>query len=196
MKLSTSLVKRGTVGLQDLRDDYTTEENQEAYLDIRADPRYKPCNGMVAERFAAQAKALLDMGFTDLTGLRRGQAYKILNELINGANWDLSHIALCAKVGISRATLHHIEKQWPYIWHFSNLLTLELVIPKSFGRVLHASCDAAVHGNDRDRRLYFELFGGLRQKQGSSGGTQIIFVQDSMDRPQVIEGSVEPEDEP
>jgi hypothetical protein len=96
-------------------------------------------------------------------------------------------VAICNELGVSREIIYDIEKKWPYMYHFINLLILELIIPISFGRVLHSTADAAVHGSDRDRRLYFELFGGLRQKNEGRGGTNIVFIQDTMTRPEVIE---------
>jgi hypothetical protein len=187
MKMSTKMVKTGSVGLDTLRDDFSQEENCDALAHIRAEPAYCPLNGMVAASFAGQAKQILDRGFTELTHLRRGQAHKLIETLVRGASWDKSIVAICNELGVSREIIYDIEKKWPYMYHFINLLILELIIPISFGRVLHSTADAAVHGSDRDRRLYFELFGGLRQKNEGRGGTNIVFIQDTMTRPEVIE---------
>jgi len=193
--MSTKLVKTNAHGLDSLRDDFSEEQNEEALALMRAEPKYCPLNGMVAGRFAGQAKQILDRGFTSLTHLRRGQAHKIIEILVRGASWDQSIATICDKLDLTRSQLHDIEKKWPYMYHFVNLLILELIIPVSFGRVLHATQDAAVHGSDRDRRLYFELFAGLRQKNDNKGNQNIVFVQDSMTRPQVVEVQATESDE-
>jgi len=192
--MSTKLVKTQTKGLDALKQNYTEEQNAEALATMRVEPTYCPLNGMIAERFAGQAKQILDYGFTELTHLRRGQAHKIITVLVGGASWDKSVTAICSQLEIQRESLYDIEKKWPYMYHFVNLLILELIIPVSFGRVLHATQDAAIHGSDRDRRLYYELFAGLRQKNDKQGDQNFIFVQDSMARPEVI--NVTPDTEP
>lgn len=183
MKMSTKLVKTGTAGLDTLKADHSEDENKVALEELRADPKYSPLNGMVAQGFAGQAKQLLDRGFYELTHLRRGQAHKIITVLVGGASWDKSITKICTELDIQREVLYDIEKKWPYMYHFINLLILELIIPVSFGRVLHATQDAAIHGSDRDRRLYYELFAGLKSKDKGAGGTTMIFVQDAMKRP-------------
>lgn len=186
MKMSTKLIKQNAQGLDTLKQDYTEEQNKEAFVDIRTNPLYSPLNGMVAERFAAQAKQIMDYGFTTLTHLRRGQAHKIIEILVRGSSWEQSIAAICDKLDLTRSQLYDVEKHWPYMYHFVNLMILEVIIPVSFGRVLHATADAAIHGSDRDRRLYYEMFAGLKAKGDAPGAQTIIFVNDSMARPQVV----------
>ena len=197
MRMSNKLVKSGTRGLDSLKDNYTAEENAEALRELRAGPEYTPLNGMVGDRFAGQAKQFLDKGYTELSDIRRSYASRIVEHLVNGTHWEQSHASMSKKLGISRNIIRVIERQWPYMYHFVNLLILELIVPVSFGRVLHATADAAVHGTDRDRRLYYELFAGLKQKDKGSGGVNVIFVNDAMKRPEaeVIEITAEEQDE-
>ena len=196
MKISTALVKEGTRGLDSLRVDYTEEENIEALAALKANPKYSPLNGMVAESFAGQAKQMLDKGFPELSYIRRKQTIGYVETLVAGSSWDKSKKAIMSECDMDRKALGDIELKWPFMYHFINLLILELIIPISFGRVLHSTADAAIHGTDRDRRLYYELFAGLKQKDKGSGGTSVIFINDNMSRPSdtVINVTPRPED--
>ena len=73
----------------------------------------------------------------------------------------------------------------PYLWKIINTIIYGTVVTASTSRVLQATAEQAVHGGHHDRRLYFELFHGLRARGDQSGGkgTTIIFVNDQLARP-------------
>lgn len=72
-----------------------------------------------------------------------------------------------------------------YLWRFANTIVATTVVNQASGRVMHATAEQAIHGGHHDRRLFLELFHGLRAKgEGrGGGGTTIIFVNDQLDRP-------------
>jgi hypothetical protein len=167
--------------------EQTTEQlgdNKSALERINTEPAYRPLNSLVTEDIAAEAEKHL----SSLIGCGIGPKYRaatlrIINFLCEIGNYTKNKSQMMKEVGLPVQRLYHIERKWSGFWRFVNLIVQRMVVQGSMARVVTASTEAAIHGNDRDRRLYFEAFTGLSKKQSMVQAGTINFIQNVMERP-------------
>jgi hypothetical protein len=82
------------------------------------------------------------------------------------------------------------SRRYPAIWKFINLIVILTADLTHESRVHSAVADSAINGGHQDRRLYLELTKRITRAGvvSKAGGVNIVFLQDSMQRPEVRVG--------
>jgi len=94
----------------------------------------------------------------------------------------------CPKLNFNATTIRGIEQRWPYFWDFVNMVVQRAMVQRHSARVDMATTDQAIKGNDRDRRLYYEVFKGLKRgAEEHKGPSTIVFVNNVIARPEAVE---------
>lgn len=173
---------------------FTEEENQLAYRRIVENYAYRGLDQYVIEPIAGLAEQYLNRGAGRLYDQTRGAVVNVLSHLLeNPLSARFSFAKLCREANVPYATFLAVKQKWPYVWHFINLVLTHHTLTEASGRMVQVTTDAALTGNDRDRRLWYELFGGLRQKEQTGGQKLVVnFIVDNMSRPrpdgEVVDG--------
>jgi hypothetical protein len=81
------------------------------------------------------------------------------------------------------------------MWPFVNEVVRTNVVQRNRGRVDAATVQHAISGSERDRRLFYEVHDGFKQRESERVGSgTIVFVNNVIARPSVeAEASEEPE---
>lgn len=123
-------------------------------------------------------------------------AYRFIEFAVSGENWLLNQKQSAEKLrvmypelGITHNSIRYLEWKWPAMWSVISVL-VQKRLKEAESRVMQATLHHALHGTDRDRRLFFELQGKLKQKSAEGGGITFVFNNTSVQRPKVIEAEV------
>ena len=96
---------------------------------------------------------------------------------------------MLAELDITHPHYQHLEYKWPNLYVLINLLVRQKLIA-SRHKVDHSTLAAAVAGDSRDRRLYYELIGEMKREPASPGEKGIVFVNNILVRPASGDGPV------
>ena len=187
MNLARHLEKKGAIVPS---KPATVQDAAQALEQIQDNIKFRPLHVFADIRNSVEILPLLS-GVERLQPKSRGLTCRIIEFLSESHNFSKSQRRMCEELGCTRTQVWHIERTWPHFWRFINLVVRRAVFDRTEARVDGATAQAAIHGNDRDRRLYFEVHGRLKQRTQEHGGT-IVFVNNLLDRP---DGREEP-DEP
>ncbi len=189
--MAKQLAKKANTLPSELRT-HTQEEDVEALKRIRLEPEYRPLNVIVQLDFAAQAEQYLEwFKYSRLTPNRRAQVYKICGYLCEPSNFSNSQTDMLRELGFAATVLKSIELRWPYFWDFVNLVVHRAMVQRHSARVDMATTEHAIQGSDRDRRLYYEVFKGLKRGHDPpTGPSTIVFVNNVINRPEVEEEAI------
>ena len=116
----------------------------------------------------------------------RAQIYKVIEFLLTPGNFRISTRSMCESLGFSYGNWVGRTQVHPSIWQLINKVVGPILVLRSQARVLGAMEDAAIHGDHRDRRLFFEIDGTLKRGGGAGGGNQLVqvnLINDNIDRP-------------
>jgi len=101
---------------------------------------------------------------------------------VSEGNWRKSHGVMCAELGVPQARIRYLEYKWPQLWLFVNTI-IRKYAANQVGRVVSSMADAAVYGDDKDKRLYLEFFGLIKRESHQDNTKTIVFVNDQLNRP-------------
>jgi len=179
---------------QSLEDIAAASDADAALERIQENAGWRPLNSFVTAEMAVKCEKLLS-GSERLYAGTRGSAYKIVEFLCDSSNFYKSQGAMCKELGFPVLRIKSIEMSWPYFWQFTNLIVRTTLHRRSEARVEGATCEAAITGNDRDRRLYYELTNRIKQRGQQDAGSHghIYFINNVINRPEVTEVSAKPE---
>lgn len=174
--------------------------NKEAYERLKAHAKeLEPLIYIVTEDIAAAVEPALmslphneegngNRGFQRVT---RQDALDLLMWFQQNQNWAKPKSQAVKDLGMPYVRYQYVMRYWPHFWSMLNVL-----VQKKFrdeqALVDLATLDAAIQGNDRDRRLYYELRGKLRRDPGEGAKATLIFINDSVQRPLPLEQRLEP----
>lgn len=186
MKMSTTLVKHGgDVPQLTIDKDFTEQEHEQAYERMMADLKnIVPLDHVIPCEIAANIEPYV-MRAKKLTQQSRDSVYRIIKFLSEPENFQVSRKKMCEILDINISNFYRLGNVFPGMWALISCITRFNQINVSDCLVDGATCQAAIHGQHGDRRLYYEVFRGLREKgSGSSGGVSINFIVDNVHRPQ------------
>ena len=124
-------------------------------------------------------------GWYALRDFQRVQVVALLLARITGEEYKESHTQTVRKFGISETEWEDVVKRWKGFFEVLNLIS-EAKMYSEMSRVHGATTHAAVTGDYRDRRLFYELNGKLKGDKDTQGGkTTIVFINDNLLRPHV-----------
>ena len=160
----------------------TVEDAESALAQIQDSPAYRPLVVFANINNATDMLPLMS-GVERLQPSSRGLVLRICEFLSESSNFSKSQTQMCKELKFNIRAMHHIERVWPHFWRFINLVVRRAVRDRTEARVEGATAQGAIHGNDRDRRLYYEVHGRLKKREDRGGGGSIIFVNNIIDRP-------------
>lgn len=172
-----------------------SEREAEELLTKYSAQAYLPFSKYLNDHNVALAASLLDQ-MLPLKLEGRQAVCRVCDVLLTDNDaWALSIKSLCKRAELDERTWRSYAHRYPAIWQFINLVVVRTTDLTHEGRVHMAAADAALHGGHQDRRLYLELTNKISRSGGqrSSAGVNIIFVQDTMDRPEPKEIIIEAE---
>jgi hypothetical protein len=177
-----ALEKVNPASLERVQDE---QVNYLALQRIKAEPRYHPLSSLVPEAVAATIEPWL-VQYGKFHPATRVAIYAVVKFSTAEGNWVKTKQAMCIELGMQQADINYYQNKWPYMWLICNEIC-RWHSSNAVGRVLGSMTDAAIMGDSRDRRLYLEYFGHIKQEQRSEGGVTINFHNDVMNRPPAID---------
>lgn len=157
------------------------QANKQALRRIKSNPKNHPLSSIIPEPLAAKVESWFD-GYAKLYPETRVAILAVIRFTMTEGNWAKSKKAMCIELGFKTVDVDYWGRKWPYLWPLANELS-RFYADQALGRVLGATTDAAIYGDSRDRRLYFEVFGHIKQEQKAGSGVNITFHCDNLNRP-------------
>ena len=186
MELSQHLVKKGQDELKRIDPEVCVaelKEEMEAYHGMHVlTELVTPTN---VDKAAPFLRSLCNSGQEIWLRLRSVIDYLSITE-----NLYKSERAMCLELNINYNTWYGWSRGRS-AWKFINLILIGSTDDEYEGRVHRVVADSAINGSHQDRRLYLELTKKITRAGGKSNqaGVNVIFIQDSMTRPEIAERS-------
>jgi len=160
-----------------------TEVQLEHWKKLTSDPRLEPFSLMVQVEDAAIAMHYLQ-GVIDTSPKGRAIAEKLIDFYMSDVGFKSGVHSALRQLDIAKCDYdEYLIRKWLSFWPFVTMLIARKV-HNSKHRVDSATLEAAINGSHQDRRLFYEVFGGLKKDEGRGGSTTLIFINDNMHRPQ------------
>lgn len=157
------------------------QANKQALVRISANFRNRPLASYIPEPLATKIEPML-AGYARLHTATRVAISNTIVWLVAEGNWAKTKVTMGIELGYAIKDIDYWRMKWPYMQVVVNELS-RFKSDQALGRVLGATTDAAIYGDSRDRRLYFEVFGHIKQEQKAGSGVNITFHCDNLNRP-------------
>ena len=182
MELSQHLVKKGELDKLAIDPDACLASVLETY----SDPSWDPITFFLnADNAQLAAPILKEMHKTEAKTRRLVKT--VIDYFLEGPeNFAKSESKMCSELNIPYYNWYSQSRRCPAIWRFINLVVVGTANLVGEGRAHMAALNNALQGGHQDLRLWFELTKKISRAGavGKAGGVNIIFVQDSMQRPE------------
>lgn len=156
-------------------------KNKEAFVRIMGDPEHRPLSAYIPELVAATVEPWL-IKYKSFNAKTRVAISSFVLFSLNEGNWQKGRVETAQALGVDVRAIDYWRQKWPHMWSVINVL-IRYNEAEKVGRVLGAMTDAAIYGDNRDRRLYLEYFGHIKQEQKAQANATIVFVNDNLNRP-------------
>jgi hypothetical protein len=161
---------------------YSDEVDRACHLELIKNDKLIPFNVWVEVGDARLASFYLK-DVEKLSEKRRVTAERVIEFYLSDEGYKSGVPKALRTLGIDKGEFDILVTDWKYFWPFTTMLVARK-IHNSKHRVDSATLEAAINGTHQDRRLFYEVFGGLKKDEGRGGSTTLIFINDSMHRPQ------------